>query len=296
MAQLTHIFKSIRIWVSINVPIISYGIITQKVISEYVPNMMKIPIYFVAELIKNVTLINVMNNNKPQITERISPSITSLKIMLNLVAVSLIKGVAQYWISSTFLKSYKYSLFTHIPNIPTQYVLWFMLFMCRSFIFEVVFDFFHYWAHRSAHAIPNLYRLIHKQHHQYHEPTATTAFYMSPLDLILTHCVPLLLTVLTTAQISYFTRIRDMDFMIINGYLSYQEVGGHLGRWMSPTSSFAQCIWIPKWLDIELYTEDHDLHHSQIKYNYSKRFAIWDKLFGTYKKSVHPHLSPHNQD
>ena len=50
---------------------------------------------------------------------------------------------------------------------------------------------------------------------------------------------------------------------------------------MRPTSSFPQCIWLPRLFNIELYTEDHDLHHSRNNCNYSKRFSLWDKIFKT---------------
>lgn len=64
------------------------------------------------------------------------------------------------------------------------------------------------------------------------------------------------------------------------------EISGHIGKRMHPTSSFSQFIWLPKFFNIELYTEDHDLHHSHNNCNYSKRFSLWDKVFGTHKKFI----------
>jgi sterol desaturase/sphingolipid hydroxylase (fatty acid hydroxylase superfamily) len=77
-----------------------------------------------------------------------------------------------------------------------------------------------------------------------------------------------------------------MSFHILTVYLTYQEIAGHLGKAMYPTSSFAQCIWLPRLLGIQLYTEDHDLHHLRLNCNYSKRFSIWDRLFRTYITNV----------
>lgn len=153
-------------------------------------------------------------------------------------------------------------------------------FVLRSFIFEIIFDGVHYTLHRVIHAAPVLYAHIHKKHHHFTHPNAQTTFYMSPSDTLLTHGIPLYagLTLLP------FSRT-EIDILLT--YLVYQEVGGHLDRRMAPTSSFAQFIWLPRWLNIELYTEDHDLHHSQLHYNYAKRFALWDKLFGTYKRAPH---------
>lgn len=62
------------------------------------------------------------------------------------------------------------------------------------------------------------------------------------------------------------------------------EIGGHLGKKMAPVSSCPQFVWLPKWLGWELYVEDHDIHHSDFNYNFAKRFGVWDRLFGTYRK------------
>jgi sterol desaturase/sphingolipid hydroxylase (fatty acid hydroxylase superfamily) len=68
-------------------------------------------------------------------------------------------------------------------------------------------------------------------------------------------------------------------------YKNFIEISGHSGKKLYPTSCFSQFKWLPQWLNIELYTEDHDLHHSLNNCNYGKRFSLWDKLFNTYKCS-----------
>jgi sterol desaturase/sphingolipid hydroxylase (fatty acid hydroxylase superfamily) len=278
-------FRSIKIWLSINMPIIAYSTINYDSISRLsdpLSSILRIPVYYFTELLKNITLINVMNTEKPLISYRISPSITDPSIMINLATTSLVKAVVQNYISINLIIPSEVTNMIDL-NIP----IIFGCFLYKSFIFEVIFDFFHYWLHRLLHTYPILYRHIHKKHHKYPQPSATTAFYMSIPDLILSHCIPLILSSYIMSQNQY-TIINKWEFMLINTYLSYQEVGGHLGRWMDPTSSFAQFVWLPKWLGIELYTENHDLHHSQIIYNYSKRFSLWDKVFGTFKSSEIP--------
>ena len=70
-------------------------------------------------------------------------------------------------------------------------------------------------------------------------------------------------------------------------YITYQEIAGHMGKRLYPTSSFVQCIWIPRFLGIELYVEeDHDLHLAKFVVNYSKRFNLFDRLFGTYESGI----------
>jgi sterol desaturase/sphingolipid hydroxylase (fatty acid hydroxylase superfamily) len=66
-------------------------------------------------------------------------------------------------------------------------------------------------------------------------------------------------------------------------YKTYIEIAGHCGKEIN-TPSFPQFIWIPRFFDMELYTANHDLHHSSNNCNYSKRFSLWDKVFGTYSR------------
>lgn len=157
-----------------------------------------------------------------------------------------------------------------------------VLFIPISFGFEIIFDFFHYWTHRLVHENKYLYGLVHKKHHTHKHPSPIITFYQSPLDLVITNFSPTMITMLILPEMSYFT------FVIISTYKSFVEISGHLGKKMAPTSSFSQFIWLPKLLGIETYTEDHDFHHTQTNCNYSKRFKLWDKLFGTYKPSPTP--------
>lgn len=65
-------------------------------------------------------------------------------------------------------------------------------------------------------------------------------------------------------------------------YKTFIEVSGHTGKQVK-SSSFPLCIWLPRIFGIELYTEQHHLHHLNSNCNYSKRFSLWDKMFGTYR-------------
>jgi sterol desaturase/sphingolipid hydroxylase (fatty acid hydroxylase superfamily) len=102
-------------------------------------------------------------------------------------------------------------------------------------------------------------------------------FYHSAADLIITNSIPQVITLLMFPYISLF------QFNLIATYKSFIEISGHSSKKLYPSGSFSQCIWLPKILDISLYAEDHTLHHSHNNCNYSKRFSLWDKLFGTYK-------------
>ena len=152
-----------------------------------------------------------------------------------------------------------------------------LLFIPKSFIFELIFDFFHYWTHRILHTNKFLYTYIHKKHHKFNYPIPILTFYHNPLDLIITNSIPQMFTLIIFPHISFF------QFNIILTYKSLIEISGHSSKKLYPSGSFSQFIWLPKLLNISLYTEDHTLHHSHNIYNFSKRFSIWDKLFETYK-------------
>jgi sphinganine C4-monooxygenase len=155
----------------------------------------------------------------------------------------------------------------------------FLLFIPKSFIFEVIFDFCHYSSHRILHTNKFLYINIHKKHHKFSYPIPILTFYQDPLDLIITNSIPQFISLIVFPHISLF------QFNIILTYKSFIEISGHTSKKLYPNGSFSQFIWLPRFLNISLYTEDHTAHHVNNNCNYSKRFSLWDKVFGTYVES-----------
>lgn len=156
------------------------------------------------------------------------------------------------------------------------------LFIPLSFLFEIVFDFFHYWSHRLVHQ-GVFYKIVHKKHHKYRNPVTIITYYQDPIDLLLTNSIPTLLTLMLLPVFSLF------QYHLLLVYKEFIEISGHSGKRLFPTSCFSQCIWLPRFFGIQLYTEDHDLHHSANNCNYSKRFNLWDKMFGTYSQENTTH-------
>lgn len=158
----------------------------------------------------------------------------------------------------------------------------FVYFIPTSFMFELIFDFFHYITHRLMHN-NYIYQYLHKSHHKFKYPTSIITFYQHPIDLIITNIFP---TFMTLFIINNFNehKMTLFTFKMISTYLKFIEISGHTGKHFNG-SSFPQFFWIPKLFCIKLTTEEHDLHHSINNCNYSKRFILWDKIFRTYKKS-----------
>lgn len=190
------------------------------------------------------------------------------EFMFNLIRSSFIEAITQF------------SILHYFNIIPTNYKLNLLHFVPKSFVFEVIFDFFHYISHRLIHSNRFLYRNIHKHHHKHIALKPILTFYQSPLDIILSNSIPLIAT--TALSLQMFT-LSPFELSLISTYKVLIEVAGHTGRKSYPTASFFQFMWLPKLLHIESYTETHDKHHSLNNCNYSKRFSLWDKVFGTFK-------------
>lgn len=141
------------------------------------------------------------------------------------------------------------------------------------FAFDLVFDFFHYWTHRICHH-PFLYKHVHKTHHAVYPIEASVTFQHHPLDLLITNTLPLLISIQIIPMDAY-------TLTVMFWYKSMQEIGGHTGKELKG-SSFIPFVWIPRLLGIALTSRDHEVHHRLPGWNFSKRFSLWDRVFGTF--------------
>jgi Delta7-sterol 5-desaturase len=261
-------FKSIVNFASVNIVLTSIGI-TQYILLEKQSlinnHLLLIFLVFVIRNYGLMALIDYGVKHKPTIQNHLQV-MESYKHEFNLnVMTSTLVETFTY----AFIRSYIFETYS-VLNIGDI-----MLFIPYSFLFELIFDLFHYWSHRIVHH-KLLYKHLHKKHHKFLHPTTIITYYQDPVDLLITNSIPTLLTLLIMSFIS----LSQFNIMLI--YKEFIEISGHCGRNMFPTNSFSQCIWLPRLFNIQLYSEEHDLHHSVSKCNYSKRFTIWDKVFGTY--------------
>lgn len=162
-------------------------------------------------------------------------------------------------------------------TLMTIWLVHFAEFIPKSLVFEVVFDFFHYLAHRVLHNVPWLYRNVHKRHHWHLHPSALSTYEQDGIDLLISTTLPLTLT----SMLSFpFSRIQ---FEFLLAYKTFIEIAGHCGLELKGYS-FPQFPPVNS-LSVCLHANDHDLHHTHVKWNYAKRFALWDKVFGTFRSS-----------
>lgn len=254
-----------------NAYMLLFGLAETYITQQLVPYnfFYKLGLYQIVLLLKNYILMGVIKfgiKHKADINDGIQPKeVYPGEFALNIFTSTFIENLTLLFVQYYYFTNFGYD------------VMWDLLwFVPISFMFEIIFDFFHYWVHRMIHSHPQLYKHIHKKHHKFAHPTPIITFYQEPLDLILTNTLPTLLTLCIIPKISYF------QYILITLYKTFIEISGHCGKKLHPTSSFIQFMWLPKWLGIELYTEDHDKHHSKNNCNYSKRFSLWDKVLGTY--------------
>jgi sterol desaturase/sphingolipid hydroxylase (fatty acid hydroxylase superfamily) len=221
---------------------------------------------------RNYMLLNFIDygtKNKPNISidyENIPKEEYKYEFHINVITTTTIETITYLFVKSKIIHLY------FSKNIYHDIIY----FIPYSFIYEVIFDFFHYTTHRLLHN-KHLYKYLHKKHHKFNHPISITTFYQDPLDLMITNSIPTIVSLFMIPNISY------LQFHLIIVYKNFIEISGHTGKMVHPACSFSQFIWLPKVLHIELYTDDHDLHHSLNNCNYSKRFSLWDKVFGSYK-------------
>jgi len=262
-------FNSFKKFFYINGLLITIGVfeynITNYSTNLYINSFTILPVF----ISRNYFLINLFDNNsnnKDNIHNDIIVENYENEFKINLLTSTIVETTSFIFIKHFILYN---SLINYLNDL--------LIFIPISFIFELIFDFFHYWTHRLLHNNSFLYINIHKKHHKYTNPILILAFYQDPLDLILTNSIPQILTLLIFPYISLF------QFNIILIYKSFTEISGHTNKKVYPLVSFPQFIWLPNFFKFALYREDHNLHHSKNNCNYSKRFSFWDKLFGTYK-------------
>lgn len=163
------------------------------------------------------------------------------------------------------------------PATLSQYLWEYVLFVPKSLIVELVMDFFHYWTHRLAHRIKWLYRWAHAGHHSHDDPTPFSNYEQTVTDIVLTNMFPVFMALyigptLTIWQLHLFLT-----------YKTYVEIGGHCGVQLK-SGSFPQFPLLDLYTNYALNTADHHEHHRILMCNFSKRFRVWDMVFGTHTK------------
>ncbi|KAL3673899.1 hypothetical protein V7S43_001586 [Phytophthora oleae] len=150
-------------------------------------------------------------------------------------------------------------------------------FIPKSLVFEVIFDFFHFAMHWACHCSSWLYKNVHKRHHLHLHPCPLSTYEQDGFDLCLTNVLPFCLAFSCGFPFS------DLQLHLLFAYKTYVEVAGHSGLDIKGFS-FPQMPLLNNVTSICLRVHDHDLHHTHPRWNFAKRFSLWDKLFRTFRE------------
>lgn len=147
---------------------------------------------------------------------------------------------------------------TSIPSCLNQVVFCGLEVVTQWIISLIVLDVWFYYAHRLMH-YPPLYRLFHKQHHEFIKPYSWTGLYCSIAELFLVNL-----------------------FSVTIGPLIVGMTGWNLVAWIV-TISVLTVLSHHSGFNVPFFSDGkHDIHHLQFNYNYGI-FEILDRLHGTFR-------------
>jgi len=251
-----------------------------------------VPLWGVADvvmLVKNVVLmlgVDVMTRKRQSLhrgppSARPPPSLGT--VVVNDVKYSVLEAMT--YRVAIYLGLLDRGAPTAAPTTPWGWAAALVGFVAVTFVYEVVFDFGHYWTHRWLHMSPVLYRAFHAAHHRHADPTVYDAYDDTVGGTVLTNNVPHILALGAVALLRGGAPLPHFCHALLLVYKSEVEIAGHLSKDMGNVSTFPQCMALPARLGIALFTQDHYAHHRNGKTNFAKRFSLWDKCFGTFQTS-----------
>ena len=142
----------------------------------------------------------------------------------------------------------------------SQLVLWIL---CAALLAEAHF----FWTHRMLHAVPFLYRHVHKVHHESHDPNPLSGLSFHPVESAIYFSSVLLGVVLLPMSIPLYNAWRIALFLF--------PILGHCGLG-TPSDGSAYSFTKP----LHMIAHYHYVHHTKVHCNYGG-FPLWDMICGT---------------
>ncbi|XP_011499569.1 PREDICTED: methylsterol monooxygenase 1-like [Ceratosolen solmsi marchali] len=178
----------------------------------------------------------------------------------------IILGIFSLFCTNTFTAAFAtYVLYGGPSMIYFGYdeytLLWWFL---QWPIMYIILDYETYWFHRLYHR-PTLYKMFHKLHHTYKQPTAWSVTAIHPIEIMhmqLCYLVPLF--IMPSHLIPYCT---IMIYNFYHGLIDHSGIN-FKAQWWQP--------WQPD-------ASFHDNHHQYTHVNFGFNMFYWDKLHGTYR-------------
>ena len=130
----------------------------------------------------------------------------------------------------------------------------------------LVYEFCHYWYHRSVHRSDFLFRAFHQMHHSSESLDAWSAYYIAPTDAAMFISIG-------TLVFGPLLGLAPEAAAVANLFLTFNAFFQHAN------------IRTPAWIGYIIQRpESHGVHHERgvHRYNYSD-LPLWDMLFGTFE-------------
>jgi sterol desaturase/sphingolipid hydroxylase (fatty acid hydroxylase superfamily) len=130
-------------------------------------------------------------------------------------------------------------------------------------------DLWFYFAHRFMHENKEVYRRVHKIHHEAFAPVPIEYIYVHPVELMMGTLGPVIVIAATLLVAG------EMSAYVLVGWQAWRtlhEIDIHSGL-RSPFTA-----GLPLWAGMK----HHDLHHARPTLgNYASSLTLWDRLLGT---------------
>jgi sterol desaturase/sphingolipid hydroxylase (fatty acid hydroxylase superfamily) len=130
-------------------------------------------------------------------------------------------------------------------------------------------DLWFYFVHRKLHVDKELYRRVHKVHHEAFAPVPIEYIYVHPVEWMAGALGPVIVVV------ALLVLRGEMSGYLLVGWQAWRtlhELDIHSGL----RSPLTRCI--PFWAGMK----HHDLHHAKpTRGNYASSLTLWDRAFGT---------------
>lgn len=283
-SPLAHVLRRVKYYVFINTFICSVALASFTLVSHVqrssnstmsVASLLAVYVTSLLRIVAMVRWFNWIGSKKSKILGDKRIELTSAQrqaIYLRILWLVVPTECVSFWATQPIAAA---ALASYTALDARAFLVEFAAFIPKSLVFEVLFDLFHYAAHWVCHQSTWLYQHAHKRHHMHLHPCPLSTYEQDGIDLCLTNVLPFILA----ASLGF--PLSPVQLHLIFAYKTYVEVAGHSGLEIKGFS-FPQLPWVNV-LSICLRVHDHDLHHTHPKFNFAKRFALWDKLFGTFR-------------
>eukprot|EP01095_Lingulamoeba_sp_RSL-Kostka_P012319 TRINITY_DN4861_c0_g1_i1.p1 TRINITY_DN4861_c0_g1~~TRINITY_DN4861_c0_g1_i1.p1 ORF type:complete len:271 (-),score=40.34 TRINITY_DN4861_c0_g1_i1:3-815(-) len=207
------------------------------------------------------TLLDILSSKIPFILNfRLQPKVDRKEKWWNCFVLVITNHL--YVVSFLF-----YGYYYILPKLPVEYYSplphFFKIFL-QIIVYLMVEDFLFYWVHRTLHH-PDIYRVVHKTHHNFKAPFAFSGNAVHPIEFIISGSCQFVGCLIWPPHV--FTLY---IWIVVRVWINIEDHCGYR-LYISPTEL----------LPFFGSSKFHDDHHKDFKGNYASTFTYLDRIFGT---------------